>query len=78
MGARMRFLREKDGITHVQMLDLLRAEGWDLDPATLSRIEQGSRTLTDLEILVFLRVLGKKWADLDEDARSKGKQPMQR
>jgi len=37
-----------------------------------------TRTLTDLEILVFLRVLGKKWADLDEDARSKGKQPMQR
>ena len=72
MGTRMRFLREKDGITHVQMLDLLRAEGWDLDPATLSRIEQGTRTLTDIEILAFLRALGKKWADLDEEARPKG------
>jgi len=24
------------------------------------------RTLTDIEILAFLRALGRKWADLDE------------
>ena len=66
IGTRMRCLREKRGITHVQMLDLLRDGGWDLDPATLSRIEQGARTLTDIEMLAFLHALGRKGADLDE------------
>jgi transcriptional regulator with XRE-family HTH domain len=66
IGTRLRRMRERHGITHVQMLDLLRAGGWDLDPATLSRIEQGTRTLTDIEILAFLHALGRKWAELDE------------
>lgn len=65
MGKRLRTLREKEGILHVAMLDLLRERGWDLDPATLSRIEQGTRTLTDIEILAFLEALGKEWTDLD-------------
>lgn len=59
-------LREESGITHVGMLKLLQGNGWEIDPATLSRIEAGSRTLTDIEIIALLEALGKRWADLDE------------
>lgn len=64
MGRRLRHLRCEEGVSHVQMLDALRNDGWDLDPATLSRIEQGTRTLTDIEILAYLKAIGKDWKNL--------------
>jgi len=50
----------KNGITQFRCsICCVMADGFD--PATLSRIEQGTRTLTDIEILAFLRALGRKW-----------------
>jgi len=65
VGKRLRKLREAAGISHVAMLELLRAKGWDIDPAVLSRIEQERRSLTDIEIDCFLQALGADWAALN-------------
>jgi hypothetical protein len=43
----------------------LQKQGWDIDMATLARIEIGKRTLTDFELAFFLRILGAKWSALD-------------
>jgi len=66
VGKRLRAIREGAGISHVQMLALLHRAGWDIDPAVLSRIEQGQRTLTDIEIAAMLRCLDSDWAALNE------------
>ena len=66
VGKRLREIRESTGVSHVKMLTLLHAAGWEIDPAVLSRIEQGRRTITDIELLAFLKALGKTWADLTE------------
>ena len=65
LGESLRHMRESAGMTHAAMVRALQELGWELDPATFSRIENGQRTLTDLEIHAVLQVLGKKWADLD-------------
>lgn len=66
IGRRLREIRESAGVSHVQMLKLLHENGWDIDPAVLSRVEQGRRTLSDIELSTCLKALGKRWADLDE------------
>jgi len=47
------------------MVRRLQNGGWEIDPATYTRMELGQRTLTDLEVFECLRVLGKKWGALD-------------
>jgi hypothetical protein len=34
----------------------LQRSGWDIDPATLNRIEKQRRSLTDIEFLLIARV----------------------
>jgi len=66
VGKLLREIREKAGVSHVEMLGLLQQAGWEIDPAVLSRIEQGRRTITDIELLTLLKALGKNWSALDE------------
>lgn len=66
VGRRIRKIREDAGVSHVQMLGRLHKAGWDIDPAVLSRIEQGQRTITDIELFTLLEVLGENWAALNE------------
>lgn len=66
VGRRLRKIRENAGVSHVQMLGRLHKAGWDIDPAVLSRIEQGRRTITDIEMFTLLTVLGVDWAALNE------------
>ncbi len=65
LGKRIRHLRESASMTHAEMVRQLQKGGWEIDPATFSRIEQGQRTLTDYEIFACLKILGKTWSDLD-------------
>ena len=66
LGKRLRELRESVGLSHAEMVRSLQDGGWELDPATYTRMELGQRTLTDFEVFECLRVLGKKWGDLAE------------
>ena len=43
----------------------LQKAGWDIEMATLNRIESGARTLTDVELVFILKVLGNRFGDLD-------------
>ena len=65
LGKRLRELRESVGLSHAEMVRRLQNGGWEIDPATYTRMELGQRTLTDFEVFECLKVLGKKWGDLD-------------
>jgi hypothetical protein len=47
------------------MVMRLRKRGWQIELATLARIETGQRSLADNEVYLLLETLGKRWADLD-------------
>jgi transcriptional regulator with XRE-family HTH domain len=65
LGKRLRELRESVGLSHAEMVRRLQNGGWEIDPATYTRIELGQRTLTDYEVFECLQILGKNWGDLD-------------
>lgn len=65
LGKHLRELRESVGLCHAEMVRRLQNGGWEIDPATYTRIELGQRTLTDYEVFECLQILGKKWGDLD-------------
>ncbi len=64
-GGRLRLLREEKGWTQAGFATELQRAGWDIDRAVLVRLEAGKRTLTDFEIDFILKILGRKWSDLD-------------
>ena len=45
----------------------LQVAGWDIDQATVARIESGKRSLLDYELQFFLDVFGKSWKDVASD-----------
>ncbi len=56
-GPRIRDIREKKGWSQLDLARRLQVKGWDIDPATLSRVETQKRSLTDAELLLIARVL---------------------
>lgn len=64
-GPSLQAFRGAKGWTQDQLAARLQTKGWDIDMATLARIETGKRTLTDFELAFLLRVLGVKWGELD-------------
>lgn len=64
-GPRLQAFRIAKGWTQEQLAARMQTKGWDIDMATLARIEIGKRTLTDFELAFLLRVLGAKWSSLD-------------
>lgn len=65
-GIRIRQMREKAGLQAKELAAKLQREGWDIDPVVLSNIENQSRSVTDIELAMILRVLKRKWADFDK------------
>ncbi len=63
-GPSLQAFRGAKGRTQDQLAARLQRNGWDIDMATLARIETGKRTLTDFELAFLLRVLGARWSDL--------------
>lgn len=65
LGNELRNLREADRMRQTELAVKLQKAGWDIELATLNRIESGVRTLTDVELMLILKVLGKRLGDLD-------------
>ena len=65
LGIELRRLREEKGMQQTELAVKLQKAEWDIELATLNRIESGARTLTDVELLLILKVLGKRLGDLD-------------
>ena len=56
-GGRIRELRLKKKWSQADLARQLQIHGWDIDFATLNRIEKQTRTVTDYELLLIARVL---------------------
>lgn len=65
LGGRLQAMRMTQNWTQLQMVMRLRRRGWQIELATLARIETGQRSIADNELKLLLNALGKKWSDLD-------------
>jgi transcriptional regulator with XRE-family HTH domain len=57
LGPKIRACRLKRNWSQADLARRLQRSGWDIDPATLNRIEKQRRSLTDIEFLLIVRVL---------------------
>lgn len=57
-GERIRELRQKKAWSQADLARRLQVAGWDIDPATLNRIEKRRRTLTDIELMLIAKAIG--------------------
>jgi transcriptional regulator with XRE-family HTH domain len=65
LGSRLATLRKAAGLSQSALVERLQLKAdWDCDKAVLASIENGRRSLTDLELLAILKVLKLCWADL--------------
>lgn len=66
VGPRIRQLRLRDTprVTQAELAARLQVIGVDLDRSAVSRIEQGTRLITDLEITAICEALGVTVQDL--------------
>jgi transcriptional regulator with XRE-family HTH domain len=66
-GKRIRELREAKKWSQADLARQLQLAGWDIDPATLNRIETSqSRTVTDVELILIARVLKVSLSQFDK------------
>lgn len=66
-GPKIREGREKRRWSQADLAKQLQIAGWDIDPATLNRIEKQRRTLTDIELLLIAGVLQMRLQQFDRD-----------
>jgi transcriptional regulator with XRE-family HTH domain len=64
LGPKIRTCREGKIWSQADLASRLQRAGWDIDPATLNRIEKQRRTLTDIELLLIARVLKVRFDQL--------------
>ena len=69
VGSRIRGLRNRQGrkISQQELAARLQALGIEIDQTTISRIENGERLVTDIEVLALCRALGVDISALFED-----------
>jgi len=65
LGQQIRSLRKGAGFNQVSFIVHLQKCGWDIDPATLRRMESGKRTIADFELRFILKSLKLNWSDLE-------------
>jgi transcriptional regulator with XRE-family HTH domain len=64
-GKKLRTLRLNRKLSVRATAAKLQAHGWDLGETSLGHIEAGRRTITDMELMRILRVLGARLSDLE-------------
>lgn len=60
-------MRLRSGLTQTSLLARLQRSGWDVGKQVLIYIENGTRTLTDLELFALLRALDATPSDLEAE-----------
>lgn len=70
-GADIRRMRLEKGLRQNEVAVRLQLAGWDLGGDVLSLIESGQRGLTDIELVMILKVLEAGLADLGLPTRPK-------
>lgn len=66
----LRSLRESKGLTQTEVTGRLQRQGWDVSRHVFGFIEDGSRSITDLELFAILRALKCSPSDLEASFRS--------
>ena len=64
VGPILRNFREEKGLSQLALTELLQRRGWDVDRVVITRIETGTRMVTDYEIAFILDVLEVSWMKL--------------
>lgn len=57
-GSRIAVLREAMGLSQNGLAGLLQLKGWNVHKNAISKIEQGLRSVSDLELILIASVLG--------------------
>lgn len=65
LGGKIRELRRARKLTLKDLAAKLETRGWEISDKVLGHIENGRRIITDTELLLILRVLGRNWRDLE-------------
>lgn len=63
-GKNIAVFRKELKISQRQLADLLQLSGLDIDKNAIQRIEAGQRFVTDIELIVFSKVLSKSFEEL--------------
>jgi transcriptional regulator with XRE-family HTH domain len=63
-GAEIARFRTEQGLKQRELMAKLQAAGWDVSSETICKVEQGERTLTDVEFMFILKVLKKDLSDV--------------
>ena len=66
IGDRLRVLRKKHHLSQQQLSERLETQAVYICRGSISRIEEKSRTVTDIELMGLAKVLGVKIQDLFE------------
>lgn len=66
IGERLRVLRKKHHLSQQQLSERLETQAVYICRGSISRIEDKSRTVTDIELMGLAKVLGVKIQDLFE------------
>ncbi len=56
-GPKIKEVRDKNGMTQIDLVKKLRKYGVDITACTLSKIETMKRSITDIELVAFMRAL---------------------
>lgn len=56
VGARLKELRARDGLSQRDLARRLQLDGMDMDKNVITRIETNKRYVTDLELKAFARI----------------------
>lgn len=67
VGERVRLLRKHAGLSQEELAAKIQLEGLDLTQKAVSRIETGSRIVSDYELLYLCRALNVSLAELLPD-----------
>lgn len=72
VGSLVSSLRKSIRISQNELAGRLQLLGWDVHKNAISQIEQGTRSVTDVELCLLAEVLSVPAPDLLRDALAKG------
>lgn len=68
VGNRIAELRKSMDLSQNELACLIQLQGWNVHKNAISKIEQGARAVSDMELILFARVLHTSIPNLLRDA----------